>query len=163
VRRYHLALPMLLGLCLIAISACAQTGPRVSVAQIPQGKPGGARVWFLRGSITTNPAVQAFSPLIYANGAPVSAIPIGTAFYHDFAPGSYRFTVQTNGLPTPQATSLRLEADTVYFLDVDWVSSWTQGYPQASWNFNPNTFAILTMNPQVAQAYFPTLAYLGER
>jgi hypothetical protein len=37
------------------------------------------------------------------------------------------------------------------------------GYPEAGWSFAPNTFAILTMSPQVAQAYLPTLTYLGQR
>jgi hypothetical protein len=156
-------IPTVVGLCLIALAACAQPGPRVSLAQVPPGKSGSARVWFLRGSITTNPAVQAFSPMIYANGAPIAAIPIETAFYRDFAPGTYRFTVQTNGLPTPQATSLQLAPGTEYFLDVDWIASWTQGYPEASWNFNPNTFGIIPMGAQVAQAYLPTLRYLGEQ
>jgi hypothetical protein len=135
----------------------------VSLAQVPAGKPGLARVWFLRGSITTNPAVQAFSPVIYANGVPVGASPIETAFYRDFAPGTYRFMVQTNGLPTPQATSLQLAPGTEYFLYVDWVPSWTQGYPEANFSFAPNTFAIIPWAPQVAQAYLPTLQYLGER
>lgn len=101
--------------------------------------------------------------MIYANGAPVAAIPLGTGFYRDFAPGTYQFTVQPFGLPTGQATTLQLAPGTGAYLDVDWVSSWTQGYPPASWNFAPNTFAILTMPKQVAQAYLPTLGYLGER
>jgi hypothetical protein len=29
--------------------------------------------------------------------------------------------------------------------------------------FRPNTFGILSYSPQVARAYIPTLAYLGER
>ena len=49
------------------------------------------------------------------------------------------------------------------YLNVDWVASWTQGYPPASYSFAPNTFAILAMAPQVAQGYLPTLGYLGER
>jgi len=162
-RRSRLAIPTVVGLCLIALAACAQPAQKVSLAQVPPGKPELARVWFLRGSITTNPAVQAFAPMIYANGAPVAAMPVATAFYRDFAPGAYRFTVQPYGLPTPQATSLQLAPGTESFLDVDWVPSWTQGYPEASWNFNPNTFAILPMGPQVAEAYLPTLAYLGAR
>jgi hypothetical protein len=149
---------------LISLIGCAQTGPTISQAQVPPGKPGTARVWFFRGSISPQfGAVQAFSPMIYANGAPVAAIPAGTGFYRDFAPGTYRFTVQPLGLPTPQATTLQLMAETEYYLQVDWVASWTQGYPPASWSFAPNTFAILAMAPQVAQAYLPTLGYLGER
>jgi hypothetical protein len=156
-------MPMLLGLCMILLAGCAQSAPTISQAQVPPIKPGMARVWFLRGSISPNPGVQAFAPMIYANGAPVAAIPLGTGFYRDFAPGTYQFTVQPFGLPTGQATTLQLAPGTGAYLNVDWVSSWTQGYPPASWNFAPNTFAILTMPKQVAQAYLPTLGYLGER
>jgi hypothetical protein len=154
---------MLLGLCFFALIGCAQTGPTVSQAQIPPGQPGTARVWFVRGSISPNPAVQAFAPMIYANGAPVATIPQQSGFYRDFRPGTYKFTVQPFGLPTAQATTVQLAAQTETYLNVDWVASWTQGYPPASWNFYPNTFAILPMAPQVAQAYLPTLGYLGER
>jgi hypothetical protein len=154
--------PTLVSLCLIALAACAQPGPRVSLAQVPPAKSGSARVWFLRGSITPNPAVQAFSPVIYVNGAPVAAIPIETAFYRDFAPGTYRFMVQTNGLPIP-ATSLQLAPGTEYFLDVDWVASWNLGYPYIAGSQNFATFAIIPMGTQVAQAYLPTLHYLGEQ
>jgi hypothetical protein len=134
----------------------------VSLAQVPPGKSGSVRVWFLRSTTDTNPAVEAFSPVIYANGAPVAAIPTETAFYRDFAPGTYRFMVQTNGLPTPQATSLQLAPGTEYFLDVDWVASWTLGLSgEIAGDQNAATFGIIPMRAQVAQAYLPTLHYLG--
>jgi hypothetical protein len=156
--------PTVVSLCLIALAACAQPGPRVSQAQVPPGKSGSARVWFLRGSISTSPAVQAFSPVIYVDGAPVAAIPIDTAFYRDFSPGTYGFMVQTNGgFPTHQVTSLQLAPDTEYFLDVDWVPSWNLGYPLIAGSQNFATYAIIPMGPQVAQAYLPTLHYLGEQ
>jgi hypothetical protein len=164
VRRYPLTILTLLGLCFLALIACAQTGPTVSQAQVPPGKPGTARVWFYRPSLTPQfGAVQAFDPMIYANGAPIAAIAAGTDFYRDFAPGTYRFTVQPLGLPTGQATTLQLAPGTLDYLYIDWISSWTQGYPEVNFNFGPNTFGILSAAPQVAQAYLPTLAYLGER
>jgi hypothetical protein len=164
VRRYLLTMPLLLGFCLMALADCAsQNSATVAQSQIRPVDPGMARVWFLRGSITPNGAVQAFAPMIYANGAPVANIPIGTGFYRDFAPGAYRFTVEPYGLPTSQATVLQLAPGMQAYLQVDWVASWTQGYAPASWSFAPNMFAILTMAPQLAQAYLPTLSYLGER
>ncbi len=163
-RQYHLTIPMLLGLCWVALAGCAQTGPTISQSQVPPVKPEMARVWFLRGSISPQfGAVQAFSPMIYANGAPVAAIPVATGFYRDFAPGTYSFTVQPFGLPTGQTATLQLAPGTVSYLNVDWVASWTQGYPPAGFDFVPNMFAILAISPQVARAYLPTLAYLGER
>jgi hypothetical protein len=163
VRRYRPAMPWLLGLCLLALAACSQTGPTVSQVQVPPVKPGMARVWFLRGSITPYGAVQAFSPMIFVDGAPVAAISQGTGFYRDFAPGTYKFTVEPFGLPTGQASTVQLAAGAETYLNIDWVASWTQGYPPASWSFAPNTFAILPMTPRVAVAYLPTLGYLGGR
>ena len=163
-RRYLLTTSILLGLCFITLIGCAQPGPTVSQAQVPPIKPGMARVWFFRPSLTPQfGAVQAFSPMIYANGAPIAAISVGTSFYRDFSPGTYRFTVQPLGLPTAQAATLQLASGTEDYLQVDWISSWTQGFPPASYSFAPNTFGILSYSPQVARAYIPTLAYLGER
>ena len=34
---------------------------------------------------------------------------------------------------------------------------------RGGFSFAPNTFAVLTASPQVAQAYLPTLSYLGQR
>jgi hypothetical protein len=162
-RQLRLMIPMWLGLCFAALAGCAAPSATVTAAQIPPIKPGTARVWFLRGSLTVYPAVQAAVPLIFANGAPVAQLPIGAEFYRDFPPGLYRFTVQSYGLPTPQATVVDLAPGTQIYLYVDWIQSWTQGYPEASWSFAPNTLGILQMAPQLAQAYIPTLNYLGER
>ena len=71
--------------------------------------------------------------------------------------------MQPFGLPTPQATTLQLIAGEQAYLQAQWVASWQFGYPEADFSFAPNTFAIFTMSPQVAQAYLPTLAYLGPR
>ena len=158
--RFRLILPALFALSLLALLGGSLQAAAEPLA--PPG-PGVARVWFLRGSISPNPAVQGFSPLIYANGATVGPMPQGDYFYRDFAPGTYRFTVETNGLPTPQNTTLQLTSGTVAFLNIDWIASWTQGYPEAGFNFNPNTFSINLINPQVALAYIPTLNYLGPR
>ncbi len=154
---------LVLGLAFGGFTGCAEA-TAVSPAQVPPLPSGMARVWFFRPSLTPQfGAVQAFSPRIYVNGAPIAAIPPGTDFYRDFPPGTYRFTVEPYGLPTGQGTTLQLAAGTQDFLQVDWIASWTQGYPEAGWSFAPNTFGILSMSPQVAEAYIPTLAYLGQR
>jgi hypothetical protein len=162
--RRHFSLLLVLGLCLATFAGCAEATATVSPSQVPPAKPGMARVWFFRGQLTPQfGAVTAFSPEIYANGVPIAPMAVGTTFYRDFAPGTYRFMVQPLGLPTPQAATLQLAPGTQYYLQVDWIQSWTQGYPEAGFGFGYNTFGILQTNPQVAQAYIPTLAYLGER
>jgi hypothetical protein len=163
--RYAFVVPLLLALGVVALSGCA---PHATVtpsqAQIPAVAPGTARVWFLRG--WDAPSGQGFvfaaRPIVFANDAPVGDLPVGSSFFRDFPPGSYRFTVQPYGLPTPQETTVQLTAGTQSYLQAQWVASWEFGYPEVDFSFAPNTFAILEMSPQVAQAYLPTLTYLGD-
>jgi hypothetical protein len=150
----------LLGLCLVALASLAPEAQAAAAkAQIPPLVPGMARVWFLRPAGSLNGNVWAAAPVIYANGAPVGNIPAGTDFYRDFRPGTYSFAVQPYGLPTGEADTVQLAAGTQTYLEVQWLASWEEGYPEAGWGFAPNTFGILTMSPQLAQAYLPALTY----
>jgi hypothetical protein len=164
--KYSLAVGLLLVVGLVTVADCA---PEATVAssqtQVPAPAPGTARVWFLRAwdAPSGQTYVYAAAPVIFANGAPIGDLRVGTSFVRDFAPGTYTFTVQPYGLPTPQATTLHLAAGTQTYLQAQWIASWQVGYPEADFSFAPNTFAILTMSPQVAQAYLPTLTYLGQR
>jgi hypothetical protein len=164
--RHGFAGGLLLAIGLATVANCA---PEVTVtalqSQIPPLAPGMARVWFLR--VWDSPSGQTYvfaaDTAVYANGAPVGSLRVGTSFFRDFPPGRYTFTVQPFGLPTPQATTLQLAAGTQTYLQAQWVASWQFGYPEADFSFAPNTFAIFAMAPQVAQAYLPTLTYLGPR
>jgi len=158
--RYRTVLPALLVLCLVALADLApETVAAAAEAQTTAIAPGMARVWFLRpaGSLAGN--VWAAAPMIYANGAPIGDIPAGTEFYRDFRSGTYSFTVQPYGLPTGQADTVQLAPGTQTYLEIQWLASWEEGYPEAGWGFAPNTFGILAMSPQLAQAYLPTLTY----
>jgi hypothetical protein len=151
---------------ILTLADCApQSRVTASEAQIPAIPPGAARVWFLRGwdAPSGQGYVYAATPTIFANGASLGDIPVGSDFFRDFPPGTYTFTVQPYGLPTSQATTLQLAAGTQSYLHAQWLASWQIGYPEADFSFAPNTFAILTISPQVAQAYLPTLSYLGQR
>ncbi|MGA7865387.1 MAG: hypothetical protein WCA23_15615 [Stellaceae bacterium] len=164
--KYALAVPVLLVACILVLADCTpQAKVTTSQAQIPAIAAGTARVWFLRGwdAPSGQTYVYAASPIVFANGASVGDLPVGSSFFRDFSPGTYTFTVQPYGLPTPQATTLQLAAGTQSYLQAQWIASWQVGYPEADFSFAPNTFAILTMSPQVAQAYLPTLSYLGQR
>ena len=164
--RYGLVLSSLLALSVIALSDCApQATVTSSHAQIPALAPGPARVWFFRGwdSLSGQGYVFGATPIVFANDQPLGDIPVGSSFFRDFSPGTYRFTVQPYGLPTPQAITVQLAAGTQTYLQAQWIASWQVGYPEADFSFAPNTFAMLTMWPQVAQAYLPTLTYLGQR
>ena len=157
--------PSLLALCFVALAGCAaQTTIATLQAEPPPLQSGKARVWVLRQSDPQNGGVQAANPMVFANDAPVGRSPAGSVFYHDFALGTYTFKVEPyGGLPTEQANTVQLAAGTDNYLQVQWLPSWELGYPEAGWSFAPNTFGILTMPPQVAQAYIAVLAYLGQR
>jgi hypothetical protein len=164
--KYALAAPVLVVACLLMLADCTpQAKVTAAQAQIPAIAPGTARVWFLRG--WDAPSGQGFvygaAPLIYANSAPVGDMPTGSSFFRDFPPGTYRFTVEPIGLPTPQAETVQMAAGTQTYLQAQWVASWEFGYPEVDYSFAPNTFAVMAMSPQVAQAYLPTLSYLGQR
>src|SRR5271165_7511284 len=133
---YRLAIPMFLGLSLGVFADCAWA-PTASAQQtdIAPTQPGMARVWFLRPSGSVNGDVIAAAPVISVNGQPIGDIPAGTDFYRAFAPGTYRFTVQPYGLPTGQADTVQLAAGTQTYLEIQWVSSADEGYPEGGWRF----------------------------
>ena len=159
-RRYHLITMGLLGLSVVAFAELVpEADATAAEAQTATIAPGMARVWFLRPASSLNGNVWAAAPMIYANGAPIGDIPAGSEFYRDFRPGTYSFTVQPYGLPTGQADTVQLAPGTQTYLEIQWLASWEEGYPEAGWGFAPNTFGILTMSPQLAQAYLPSLTY----
>ena len=62
-------------------------------------------------------------------------------------------------LPTGHVDTVLLAPGTQTYLEIQWLASWEQGYPEAGWGFAPNSFGILTMSPQLAQAHLPILTY----
>ena len=56
--------------------------------------------------------------MVYANGAPLAQSAQGTVFYHDFQPGTYRFTVQSYGAATNQVDTLQLAPGTQAYVQV---------------------------------------------
>ena len=154
--------PMLLSLAILAgsVPAAMAAGPDAATASAsPSPQP--ARVWFLRPS-SFNIAVAGADPMIYANGAPLAAIPANASFYRDLAPGSYRFTVQPYGVPTGQADTVQLTPGSQTYLEVQWVPTWEEGYASGGRGDQSHSFSVLNMSPQLAQAYLPSLTYLGQ-
>jgi hypothetical protein len=155
-RQYRLVIPMLLGLVALAGSMPdAMAAPDTPQASAPS--PGAARVWFLRPAASNSYAYGA-APMIYANGTPVAEIPANTGFYRDFAPGTYRFTVQPYGSPNKKADTVQLAPGTQTYLEVQWIPTWEEGYATGR-----NSFFVVNMSPQIAQDWLPALNLIGQR
>jgi hypothetical protein len=96
--------------------------------------------------------------MIYANGTPVSQIEQGTAFFHNFPPGKYRFTVQPFGTPTREHDTLQLVPGMQAYVQIQWEANW-----EANRTGGGSSFTVLTSSPEVARQYLPTLTNLGQR
>ena len=153
-RRHHLIALALLGFCLLPLLSCAPGGGSAlqSYAPVAAQPPGTARVWFMH---TNDPQEQAGDPIIYANGNQVGRSIPGIAFYHDFPPGSYAFTVQSYGLPTGTKDMVQLAPGSQTYLEIMWGGSWLVGTAGGA------TYYVRTLPPELASAYLKMLSDKG--
>src|SRR6516164_3698142 len=145
----------LLGFWLLPLVSCAPGGGGSALqayAPIAAQPPGTARVWFLR---TNDPQEQAGDPIIYANGNQVGRSIPGIAFYHDFPPGTYAFTVQSYGLPTGTKDVVQLAPGTETYLEILWGASWLVGTAGGA------TYYVRTLPPDLGPAYLQMLKDKG--
>jgi len=157
-RDYRLTAAAWFGLGLIALAGCTpqpQVASQASASALPSGM---ARVWLFRQADPPGGNVYAADPIVYANGAPVGGIKQGTAFFHDFPPGKYRFTVQPFGTPTREHDTIQLVPGAQAYLQVQWEPNW-----EANRTGGGASFTVLSSSPEVAQQYLPTLTNLGGR
>ncbi|MBV9378810.1 MAG: hypothetical protein JO320_27790 [Alphaproteobacteria bacterium] len=99
-----------------------------------------------------------WTPMTYVNGAPLAPSYAGTAFYRDFAPGSYYFTVESCTTDFNQSQTLQLTPGMQADLEVQVLNS------ISAWGcYDPNTFYIRQIPPQRAQYYFNQVRYVGPR
>jgi hypothetical protein len=155
----YLTATISLGFGLLAFAGCApQPQVATSQVQVPPVEPGMARVWFFRQADPPGGNDYAADPIVYANGAPVGDARQGTAFFHNFAPGKYRFTVQPFGTPTREHDTLQLVPGAQTYVQVQWEANW-----EANRTGGGSSFTVLTSSPEVAQQYIPTLTNLGQR
>ena len=158
-RGYRFSAQMWVCFGLLVLAGCAaQPAGTASQAPIPALQPNMARVWVLRQPSSPGGNVAAADPMVYANGAPLAQSAQGTVFFHDFQPGTYRFTVQAYGTPANLVDTLQLAPGTQAYVQVQAVPNWEMGSTAGG-----ASFAVLTMSPQEAQAYLPTMSNLGQR
>jgi hypothetical protein len=118
--------------------------------------PGVARVWVLRQPNPPGGNFSAADPMVFANGAPLAQSAPATVFFHDFQPGTYRFTVQLHGIPAGLVDTLQLAPETEAYVQV-------QAVPKRTPTAGGASFAVLMMSPAEAKAYLPALTNLGQR
>lgn len=112
-----------------------------------------ARVWFLREPAA--PALDADgAPMVFANGQPLGQSRPATAFFRDFPPGRYRFSVGTPG-GSETAAAFQLAAGMEIYLLVQAAPAGpeTAGY----------AFVLSALPPQAATQTLAALANLGRR
>ena len=157
-RRHYLMSLALLGLCVSVLSSCATGGGGSALqayAPVAPPAPGTARVWFMH---VNDPQEQAGDPIVYANGNQVGRSIPGIAFYHDFPPGTYAFTVQSYGLAASQALQkdvVQLAPGSQTYLEVLWGASWVVGTAGGA------TYYVRTLPPELASAYLKMLTDKG--
>jgi hypothetical protein len=158
IRKHDLVALVLLGFSLLPLVSCATGGggsALQSYAPVAAQPPGTARVWFMH---TNDPQEQAGDPVIYANGNTVGRSIPGIAFYHDFPPGTYAFTVQSYGLTASQALQkdvVQLAPGSQTYLEILWGGSWLTGTAGGA------TYYVRTLPPELASAYLKMLTDKG--
>lgn len=145
-----------LGLLALSLFVLIEAAP-VSPAQSQQA----ARVWFLRPSAGLDLEVQGAVPMVFANGAPVGTITANGAFYRDFAPGTYNFSVQPYGIPTGKVEQVQLSPGGQTYLQIAWVPTWEEGYAVGDHRDEGCAFFVRNMAPQLARAYLPGMTPNG--
>jgi hypothetical protein len=158
-RRSHFLAPLWVGFLLLSAVGCApQQTAGTSQAALPPVNPAMARVWFFRQADPPGGNVFAADPTISANDTPVAQIKQGTIFFHDFAPGRYKFKVQAYGTPTGERDVFQLTPRTQTYVQVEWVPNWQTGSTVGG-----SSFVIQPASPEIAQPYLTTLTNLGQR
>ena len=135
----------------VASPTVAAVGPVV-----PPIQAGMARVWFLQLFM---PEETLATPIISANGTPIAQSQLGGAFFRDFSPGTYTFTVPSYGVDTGQAQTVQLVAGTQTYLEVQSLRSWESAGDASQ----RDTLYVRAISPGWAEKYFPILTYFGPR
>ena len=158
IRKHYVVALTLLGFWLVPLASCAPGGGGSALqayAPVAPPAPGTARVWFMH---VNDPQEQAGDPIIYANGNQVGRSIPGIAFYRDFPPGTYAFSVQSYGLTASQALqkdAVQLAPGSQTYLEILWGASWLVGPAGGA------SYYVRTLPPDLASAYLKMLTDKG--
>lgn len=135
---------------LLALLAGSNPSLAASPNQAPPLAAGMARVWFVHDLV---PGSTFFAPMISVNGAKVAISPEGSAFYRDYVPGNYLFSVE-NCVPQPQTSQqLTLAPNQEIALHVQ---------SDDTGSFDCIVYYLTQVMPQMVPVVFAPLRYLGQ-
>ena len=150
--RLRAALGVFLTGCVIAFASIVTPVSAASPSQAPPIPAGLGRLWFVR---SLNPGSAMNSPMLYANGAPITTISQGTAFFRDFAPGTYVIAVDNCQPGSQRSLPVPIDAGNDFALQVQ------------QDDFGPldcgPTFYLSIPSADIVSSVFAPLEYLGQR
>ena len=146
------AIGVLLAGCMIAIAGIIYPSLAASPDQAPPIPAGLGRLWFLR---VLNPGSAMNAPMLYANGSPLAISSQGTAFYRDFAPGTYVIAVDNCQPGAQRLLTIPLDTGNDFALQV-------QQDDFGSLNCGP-TFYLSVPSAETLSSVFAPLEYIGQR
>jgi hypothetical protein len=139
---------IVLGFAVLTVGSARAASPN----QAPPVPAGQARVWFLRQLL---PGTIVTPPTVYVNGAPIARSAEGTAFYRDFAPGRYAFTVENCLQQANTGQTMTLQPNTQYAIEI-------QQDDNSAWDCYPAQVSYLRqLQPNQVPYYFAPLTYMG--
>ena len=150
--RLRHAIKAVLLVCFIALGGAIGSAAAATPDQAPPIPAGQSRVWFARQLL---PGSDMTAPQVYVNGAPIAVSGQGTAFYRDFTPGQYAFTVENCLVQPGTGQTMTLRPNAQYLIEVtqDDNGAWDCYPPQVSY--------LRQVPPQQALYLLSPLTYLG--
>jgi hypothetical protein len=140
--------------CLAMVAGMSYPALAASPSDAPPFYANQTRVWFINQLI---PGTAMHAPTIYVNGAPIAVSPEGTAFYRDFAPGRYVFSIENCLLEPGTSQTVTLIPGTQIALQV-------LADQNGAWDCEPSQISYLReIMPQEVPAEFAPLTYLGAK
>ncbi|SRR5579883_333487 len=142
---------LLFGLSLL-LSACAG-GPPLAAVAVPPVPAGQARIFFYREFLVSESLAR---PWIYLNGVPTAMSEPGGVSYRGVPPGTYRITVDSEGIYPDQFKTVVLQPGQTLFVKIVSLASWDEG-----WNWQHDTFVVALVSSAQAWAEMSTMRYVS--
>jgi hypothetical protein len=136
--------PVLTSLFLALWLGACDTATQALEGPIPPIPAGEARLYFYRDA---NVYDGLLTTIVSLNGVPTGASALGTVFYRDVAPGTYRIEARTDKLYPAQARTVAVAPGTSTYVRVQTLPYWGQ----SGWQWQGNTFIVNIVNPAMAE------------